>query len=71
MRQLLDDWNRQGGSRLDRDLDSKIDHPGAAVMDAAWPLLADAVLAPFVERLARLVVRDDRAASDGSAYGSG
>ena len=29
-------------SRLDRDLDGKIDDPGAAVIDAAWPRIADA-----------------------------
>jgi hypothetical protein len=44
-------------------------------MDAAWPRIADAVMAPvlgpLVDRLARLVPRDDRAAADGSAYGAG
>ena len=34
MRDILIDWNGQGSSRLDGDLDGKIDHPGAAVMDA-------------------------------------
>ena len=34
---------QHGGSRLDRDLDGKIDDPGAAIMDAAWTALADAV----------------------------
>jgi acyl-homoserine lactone acylase PvdQ len=75
MFELLEGWREEGGSRLDRDVDGKIDHAGAAIMDAAWPRVADAVMAPvlgpLVERLARLVPRDDRAASDGSAYGSG
>ena len=43
---------------IDRDLDGKIDDPGAAVLDAAWPRLADAVLTPvlgpLVPRLAAL-----------------
>ena len=45
--QLLDLLGRlvgyqHGGSRLDRDLDGKVDDPGAAVMDTAWPKIADA-----------------------------
>ncbi|HEX6013480.1 MAG TPA: hypothetical protein VFY87_17095, partial [Geminicoccaceae bacterium] len=35
-------------SRLDRDLDGRIDSPGAAVMDAAWPRLAEAALSPVL-----------------------
>ena len=42
---LLDEWRSAGGSRLDRDLDGKVDAAGAAVMDAAWPRIADAVMA--------------------------
>ena len=41
---LLRHWRDNGGSRLDRDLDGKIDDPGAAIMDAVWPKLADAVM---------------------------
>ena len=37
MLSLLVAWRNHGGSRLDRDLDGKIDDPGAAIMDAAWP----------------------------------
>jgi len=33
MLELLEQWRKNGGSRLDRDLDGKIDHPGAAVLD--------------------------------------
>jgi acyl-homoserine lactone acylase PvdQ len=46
MLMLLAAWRDHGGSRLDRDLDGKIDDPGAAVMDAAWPKIADAFMAP-------------------------
>jgi hypothetical protein len=45
---LLQAWRADGGSRLDRDLDGKIDDPGAAIVDAAWPRIADAVLAPIL-----------------------
>ena len=72
---LLDAWRRAGSSRLDRDLDGKVDAPGAAVMDAAWPRLADAVLAPvlgpLVDRLAKLQSRSNDAGPSGSAYISG
>lgn len=72
---LLDSWRTAGSSRLDRDLDGKVDAPGAAVMDAAWPRLANAVLSPvlgpLVERLAELHGRSDDAGPGGSAYLSG
>jgi acyl-homoserine lactone acylase PvdQ len=51
---LLDAWHVHGGSRLDRTGDGKITDPGAAIMDTAWPLLADAwassVLGPKLTR---------------------
>ena len=72
---LLDEWRAAGSSRLDRDLDGKIDHAGAAVMDAAWPRIADAVmtpvLGPLVQRLAALLPRSDDPSPDGGAYGGG
>jgi acyl-homoserine lactone acylase PvdQ len=72
---LIESWNVQRASRLDKDLDGKIDDPGAAVMDAAWPRLADAVmtpvLGPLVPRLAALQQRSDDPAPGGSAYGDG
>jgi hypothetical protein len=72
---LVDAWVSAGGSRLDRELDGKIDAPGAAVLDAAWPGLADAVLSPtlgpLVDRLAALQKRSDDAGPSGSAYTSG
>jgi acyl-homoserine lactone acylase PvdQ len=69
---LLDGWRTNGSSRLDRDGDGRIDDPGAAVMDVAWPRLADAVmrpvLGPLVDRLAQLHGRSEDAGPDGSAY---
>jgi acyl-homoserine lactone acylase PvdQ len=44
MLSLLGAWRASGGSRLDRDLDGLIDDPGAAIIDAAWPKIADAFL---------------------------
>jgi acyl-homoserine lactone acylase PvdQ len=43
---LLGAWRANGGSRLDRDLDGEIDDPGVAIMDTAWPRIADAFMAP-------------------------
>jgi acyl-homoserine lactone acylase PvdQ len=72
---MLDSWWQAGGSRLDRNLDGKIDDPGAAVLDVAWPKLADAVLSPIigplVPRLAELEPRDDPPDGQGSAYDAG
>ncbi len=72
---LLDSWRGSGSSRLDRDLDGKIDDPGAAVMDAAWRRLADAVFAPvlgpLVDRFAALVRRSADPGPDGNAFGGG
>jgi acyl-homoserine lactone acylase PvdQ len=75
MLSLLEAWRAAGGSRLDRDLDGKIDDPGAAIMDATWPRLADAVLrpvlGPLVDRLAALMPRDDPPNAGGSSYLTG
>jgi acyl-homoserine lactone acylase PvdQ len=65
MLDLLVAWNRAGGSRLDRDGDGKIDDPGAAIMDAAWPKIADAFMAPVLgadleTELARIEPRFDQ-----------
>jgi acyl-homoserine lactone acylase PvdQ len=75
MLDLLEVWRRNGASRIDRDLDGKIDDPGAAIMDSAWPKLARAVMAPvlgpLVEKLEQLQPLDDPANKQGSAYDSG
>jgi acyl-homoserine lactone acylase PvdQ len=64
MLRTLDAWRRAGASRLDRDLDGRIDHPGAAIMDAAWPRIADTalepILGPQLAELATLVPRYDQ-----------
>ena len=70
--QLLESWRKAGASRLDRDLDGKVDDPGAAVMDAVWPRWATAVmspvLGPLADRLAQLLPRDDPPSSQGSSF---
>jgi hypothetical protein len=72
----LDAWYAAGGSRLDADLDGKIDAPGAAVLDAAWSKLANAALAPVLDEqarteLAKLVPGDPPLSPDGSSAYSG
>ena len=70
--QRLESWRTAGASRLDLDGDGKIDDPGAAIMDAAWPDLADAALRPRVgaltDRLKTLIAVDDPANAQGSSY---
>jgi hypothetical protein len=75
MLQLLESWRARGGSRLDANLDGKIDDPGAAIMDAAWPPIARTVLAnllgPDLPVLETLLPLDDRANDQGSSYDTG
>ena len=40
------DWNEKAGSRLDRNDDGLIDHPGAASMDGSWTNVANAFMEP-------------------------
>lgn len=76
---LVSAWATAGGSRLDRDLDGKVDDPGAAILDAAWPALATAVLSPVLGPLAgdgpgtlsAVVPRDNSANAGGSSYFAG
>jgi acyl-homoserine lactone acylase PvdQ len=73
--QVLEDWRSVGSSRLDADLDGWIDHPGAAVLDAAWSRLADAalgeVLGPLVDELGAVVSRDQPFNAGGSSFYEG
>ena len=70
--QVLQSWN---GSRLDANLDGKIDEPGAAIMDAWWPKLAVAVLqnelGPLITPLQQLQTISDDANPGGSSYDAG
>ena len=63
MLSLLRTWRDKGSSRLDRDGDGRVDDPGAAIMDAVWPRVADAVmgtvLGPQSAELAALQPRYD------------
>jgi acyl-homoserine lactone acylase PvdQ len=72
---LVTAWSAKGASRLDRDLDGKVDDPAAAILDAAWPRLAEAVLSPVLgpltARLAELIEPDHAPNAGGSAYFSG
>jgi acyl-homoserine lactone acylase PvdQ len=77
---LLDQWVTQGGHRIDANNDGKIDAPGAAILDAAWPRFAQAefisVLGPDLTARLAVLARIDRNAPDQnkgatSTYGRG
>ena len=72
MKGLVDSWVQRGGERIDANGDGKVDDPGAAIIDAAWPKLADAVLTPVLgsltDRLAALMERDNAPNPDGSSF---
>jgi acyl-homoserine lactone acylase PvdQ len=73
---LLEEWYASGGSRLDANLDGKVDAAGAAVLDALWPRLANAVLAPVLDdelraELEKLVPNEPALSSSGSGAFSG
>jgi acyl-homoserine lactone acylase PvdQ len=72
---LVTRWSRAGASRIDADNDGKVDAPGAAILDAAYPRIANTVLEPVLgdltEELARLHTRSDEPDNQGNAYGSG
>ncbi len=63
MLKLMVAWGKAGGSRLDLDLDGKIDDPGAAVMDGSWTNIANALmvskLGPQLDELNTLMGRFD------------
>ena len=72
---ILKDWRAKNSSRIDSDLDGNVDHPGAAILDAWWPKLGDAVLSPvlgdLVDRLAELNSRGGPPPGNGNAFGGG
>jgi hypothetical protein len=55
---ILKDWRAQGAVRIDANRDGFNDHPGAAILDAWWPRLVNAVMTPvlgdLLDRLAQL-----------------
>lgn len=72
---LVTTWSQHGASRLDTTGSGKITDPGAAVLDAAWPGMADAVLRPVLgpvtDQFAQIQGSDNAANSGGSSYGGG
>ncbi len=72
---MVSDWSRRGASRLDADLDGKVDDPGVAIMDRAWNRVADAVIVPrlgsVADALASINPRDRPANPGGSSFGAG
>jgi hypothetical protein len=75
--QLVTSWVSRGADRLDRNLDGKIDDPGAPILDAAFPMMATAELGGVVgpAAIADLTVlhKPDETPSgrNGSSYGDG
>ncbi len=71
----VDAWVRSGADRLDRDLDGKVDAPGAAVLDGAYDGLATAVLKPVLGGLTTELQNIQGISNDanpgGSSYGGG
>jgi hypothetical protein len=62
---LMNQWRQHGGNRLDLNNDGKIDYPGAAIMDAAYPNIVNNELAtrlgqgPLLGQLNSLASRFD------------
>jgi acyl-homoserine lactone acylase PvdQ len=72
MLQLLLSWRAKGSSVLDRNLDGKVDDPGAAIMDAFGPLLSDAVMDPVLgPQASALQAMIGKNASTGSGFTGG
>lgn len=73
---LVSAWVVKGASRLDRDLDGKIDDPGATILDAAYPGLARAVLSgrlgpDLTSAFEKINGISNDANPGGSSYGGG
>ncbi|HEX7625577.1 MAG TPA: penicillin acylase family protein [Gaiellaceae bacterium] len=72
MKGLMDAWLQRGAARIDANGDGKVDDPGAAIIDAAWPKLADAALAPVLgpltDRLDAVMERDNAPGPGGSSF---
>ena len=48
MLEQMEAWTSKAGSRLDRNGDGLIDHPGAASMDGSWNNIANAFMEPQI-----------------------
>ena len=63
MLSVLRAWDRNGGNLLDSNGDGRIDNPGAAIINVAWPRIANAfmrpVLGPQLNQLNTLFARFD------------
>ncbi len=73
---ILKDWRANGSIRIDADRDGFNDHPGAAILDAWWPKLADAVMTPvlgadLIDRLAQFNSRGSAPAGTGNQSTAG
>jgi hypothetical protein len=70
---LIDQWSADGSSRIDLNLDGRIDAPGAAVMDTAWNGVARAVmspvLGPLTDALAAMMPISETPSFDPGWYG--
>jgi hypothetical protein len=69
---LVSTWVSKGASRLG---ENRPEDPGAAVLDAAWTPITEAVLGPVLGELtgelAQIAPRDDPPSPSGSAYDNG
>jgi hypothetical protein len=69
---LVDEWAKSGASRFGV---TRPENPGAAVLDAAWKGIAEAVLSPVLGELtgpfSQLHEIDNPPSPSGSAYGDG
>jgi len=74
--ELVTSWTARGASRLDADLDGKIDDPGAPILDRAFTRMAVAALGarlgPLTLNLANLMAPDQNPQGrNGSSFGGG
>jgi len=70
MLELLQAWAAAGASRLDRNGDGTVDDPGAAIMDAAYPAIADNVMRPVLGPDLGLLRSLEDASDDANIQGS-
>ncbi|MEP6978624.1 MAG: penicillin acylase family protein [Thermoleophilia bacterium] len=68
--ELLQAWTAAGASRLDRNGDGTVDDPGAAIMDAAYPAIAEVVMKPALGQDLGLLRSLEAASDDANIQGS-